>query len=194
MFKRTLAGCDEGLNWDRFGALLHRHRAAVIDFLFRMVQDAMVAEKLAIEVFRRAHRSSARAGLVSQSPTHLFRIATDLALRESRNAPTGQLNEVPGIGQAIASIPGEQRAAVLMHKYHHMDCWQIAKALNCSESVARSVLLSAYENLRRRLAPGVALRQEDRAARQQAGDFGLAKGLHSQSSLEMGLGTQSRNA
>lgn len=165
MFKRTLAGCDEDQNWDEFGALLHRHRAAVIDFLYRIVQDRMVAEELAIEVFRRAYRSGSHAALVSQSATHLFRIATDLALRESRNAPTEQLVGFPSIRRAMASIPGEQRAAVLLHKYHQMDCWQIAKALNCSESVARSVLLSAYENLRHRLAPRDALRQEDCAAR-----------------------------
>jgi Sigma-70, region 4 len=53
---------------------------------------------------------------------------------------------------ALAFLPDKQRAAVLLHKYHRMDYLQIAKVLNCRESAARSLLLSAYETLRRKLA------------------------------------------
>lgn len=133
--------------------LLHRHKAAVIHFLYRMVQDGTVAEDLAVEVFLRFYRSGAGTGPAGQSTISLFRIATDLALREPRNPmstpATEQLADVLDVGRVMACMPGKQRAAVLMHKYHQMDCWQIAKVLNCSESVARSLLLSAYENLRR---------------------------------------------
>ena len=127
--------------------LLHKHRAAVIHFLYRMVQDGTVAEDLAVDAFLRLYRSGAWTGPAGQSAIGLFRIATDLALREPRDPmttpATEQLADVLGVGRVMACMPGKQRAAVLMHKYHQMDCWQIANVLNCSESVARSLLLSA---------------------------------------------------
>jgi len=159
-----LACPDESQNWETFAALLDRHRAAVIHFLYRMVQDGAVAEDLAAEVFLRLYRSGAGTGPAGQSAIGLFRIAADLALREPRNPmrtlATEQLAGVLDVGRVVACMPAKQRAAVLMHKYHQMDCSQIAKVLNCSESAARSLLLSAYENLRR-LAPAVAPQNEE---------------------------------
>lgn len=78
---------------------------------------------------------------------------------------TEQLADVIDVRWVMACMPGKQRAAVLLHKYHQMDCWQIAKVLNCSESVARSLLLSAYENLRHRLATAAAPQNEELASR-----------------------------
>lgn len=144
--------------------LLHRHRADVVHFLYRMVQDGAVAEYLAAEVFLRLDRSDAGPDQAGQSAIGLFRIAADLALTEPwnpmRTPATEQLAGVLDIGRVVACLPAKQRAAVLMHKYHQMDCWQIAKVLSCSESLARSLLLSAYENLRR-WVPEVALQKEE---------------------------------
>ena len=149
--------CPDGnRNRETFAELLDRHRAAVVHFLYRMVQDGTVAENLAVEVFLRLYRSGAWTGPAGQSAIGLFRIAAELALKEPRNpilAPaTEQLAAVVDLGRLVACLPGTQRAAMLMHKYHRMDCWQIAKVLNCSEAVAKSLLLSAYENLRRMAA------------------------------------------
>jgi RNA polymerase sigma-70 factor, ECF subfamily len=159
-----LACPDEKQNRARFAALLDRHRAAVIHFLYRMVQDGAVAEDLAAEVFVRHFSAGAGSGPAGQSAIGLFRIAADLALREPSNPihplATEQLAGVLDVGRLVACMPGKQRAAVLMHKYHQMDCWQIAKVLNCSESAARSLLVSAYENLRR-WAPAVAPQSEE---------------------------------
>ena len=52
---------------------------------------------------------------------------------------------------AVQALPGKQRAAVLMHKYHDLDYKQIAEALECSESAVKSLLFRAYETLRLRL-------------------------------------------
>ena len=56
------------------------------------------------------------------------------------------------VRQAVATLPGKQRAAVLMHKYEEMEYSQIAKVLGCSESAVKSLLFRAYESLRARLA------------------------------------------
>ena len=53
---------------------------------------------------------------------------------------------------AIAELPDNHRAAVLMHKYQELDYNEMARALNCSVPAIKSLLFRAYENLRRRLA------------------------------------------
>jgi RNA polymerase sigma-70 factor, ECF subfamily len=56
------------------------------------------------------------------------------------------------VRQAIQALPAKQRAAVLMHKYQHMEYSHIARVLECSESAVKSLLFRAYETLRARLA------------------------------------------
>ena len=58
--------------------------------------------------------------------------------------------EVREIRGAVMDLPGKQRAAVLMHKYHELDYKQIAESLGCSESAVKSLLFRAYETLRQR--------------------------------------------
>jgi RNA polymerase sigma-70 factor (ECF subfamily) len=140
--------------WALFTLQLQRYRASVVHFLYRMMQDRVVAEDLAVEVFLRHYRSAiAGSDSAAQSATRLFGIATDLALREiNRNRPPRKEldSAFDDAGRAVASMPAKQRAAVLMHKYHRMDYRQIAKVLDCTESAARSLLLSAYDLLRQR--------------------------------------------
>jgi len=164
-----------------FGLLLEKHRASVIRFLYRMVQNQAVAEELGQEVFFRVYKSRETYEPTAKFNTWLFRIATHLALnwlREAGNrrvqASIDEETEGPGrqladnvpnveeqlvnrarlneIRQAIEALPAKQRAAVLMHKYEEMEYAQIAKALGCSESAVKSLLFRAYETLRARLA------------------------------------------
>jgi RNA polymerase sigma-70 factor (ECF subfamily) len=57
------------------------------------------------------------------------------------------------IRQAVESLPENQRAAVILHKYQEVDYRQIAGILGVSESAVKSLLFRAYENLRVRLEP-----------------------------------------
>jgi len=165
-----------------FALLLERHRAPVVHFLSRMVQNQGVSEELAQEVFLRVYRSRATYEPTAKFTTWLFRIATHLALNwirdgkkekghESlnqelldgveRQVADRQLNVeqelLSGVKRrevrnAIEALPAKQRAAVLMHKYEELEYTQIAKALCCSESAVKSLLFRAYETLRGRLA------------------------------------------
>lgn len=165
-----------------FATLLDRHRAPVIRFLYRMVQNQAVSEELAQEVFLRVYRSRSTYEPTAKFTTWLFRIATHLALnwiRDGRNeksqesldqktlegatpqvADRGRTVEqelvyqarLAEVRQAIELLPAKQRAAVLMHKYEEMEYVQIATALSCSESAVKSLLFRAYETLRSRLA------------------------------------------
>ena len=165
-----------------FALLLERHRAPVVNFLHRMVQNRAVSEELAQEVFLRVYRSRETYEPTAKFTTWLFRIATHLALNWIRDGKKEKSNEslneevmegmerqvadrqpsieqtmiydvkVREIRKAIEELPEKQRAAVLMHKYQGLDYSQISGALSCTESAVKSLLFRAYETLRLRLA------------------------------------------
>jgi len=165
-----------------FDLLLARHRAPVVHYLYRMVQNQAVAEELAQEVFLRVYKARWSYEPTAKFTTWLFRIATHLALNHLRDgradragesldqeAPGCLLRQLPDrrptieqelleevrraeVRMAVMALPGKQRAAVLMHKYLEMEYTQIARVLNCSESAVKSLLFRAYEKLRARLA------------------------------------------
>ncbi|MGC9973253.1 MAG: sigma-70 family RNA polymerase sigma factor [Bryobacteraceae bacterium] len=165
-----------------FALLLERHRAPVIHFLYRMVQNQAVAEELAQEAFLRVYRARASYEPTAKFTTWLFRIATHLALNSLRDGRFQRFHEsldeegeqaasreiadrrltieqtlldrarLEEVRRAIAALPDKQRAAVLMHKYQEMEYSQIARVLNCSEPAVKSLLFRAYETLRARLA------------------------------------------
>jgi len=160
---------------DSFGPLLARHRGPVIHFLYRMVQNAAVAEELAQEVFLRVYKARASYVASAKFTTWLFRIALHLALNNLRDGRVDResvsIEDLPvadrgpsaeqrlieaarlaEIRRAIRALPEKQRAAVLMHKYEEMGYAQIAEVLGCSESAVKSLLFRAYEALRARLA------------------------------------------
>jgi RNA polymerase sigma-70 factor (ECF subfamily) len=165
-----------------FGLLLERHRAPVVNFLHRMVQNRAISEELAQEVFLRVYRSRETYEPTAKFTTWLFRIATHLALNWIRDGKKEKTNEslseevmegverqvadrqpsveqtmiyevkIREIRKAIEALPEKQRAAVLMHKYQGLDYSQISGALSCTESAVKSLLFRAYETLRLRLA------------------------------------------
>jgi RNA polymerase sigma-70 factor (ECF subfamily) len=165
-----------------FGVLLDKHRASVVHFLYRMIQNHAVAEELAQEVFLRVYRSRSTYEATAKFTTWLFRIATHLALNSLRDGKNerfqehldDQTQDMPArqvsdthpsaeqfmvhearldeVRRAVAALPEKQRAAVLMHKYEEMEYSQIARVLSCSESAVKSLLFRAYETLRARLA------------------------------------------
>lgn len=57
------------------------------------------------------------------------------------------------VQQAVESLPENQRAAVVLHKYQEVDYRQIAQILGVSETAVKSLLFRAYANLRGRLEP-----------------------------------------
>ncbi len=68
-----------------FSLLLEKHRASVIHFLYRLVQEQAIAEELAQEVFLRVYRSRSSYEPTAKFTTWLFRIATHLALNWLRD-------------------------------------------------------------------------------------------------------------
>ena len=164
-----------------FGVLLSRHRGPIVHFLFRMVQNASIAEELAQEVFLRVYMSRERYTPDAKFTTWLYRIATNRALnwlRDNRRhneterldavTPDGIRRQIPDphvsaearalrqeildrIRECVMRLPDRQRAAVLMHKYDELDYQQIAEALDSSPQAVKSLLFRAYSALRQTL-------------------------------------------
>jgi RNA polymerase sigma-70 factor (ECF subfamily) len=168
---------DEG----SFADLLHRHRNPVVNYLYRMVQNAAIAEELAQDVFLRVYRARANYEPSAKFTTWLYCIATNVALNHLRDGrmarrmaalddpendigrglaapePNVEQRMVARSGnwevrQAVMALPAKQRAAVILHKYQELDYRQIAASLGCSESAVKSLLFRAYESLRVRLS------------------------------------------
>jgi RNA polymerase sigma-70 factor (ECF subfamily) len=165
-----------------FEVLLRRYRLPLVGYFRRMIRDPALAEDLAQEAFLRVYKSRARYQPAARFTTWLYRIATNLALNAIRDrrdeVSDGEGNEREGpplerfvdphptaeqhmlqsererlIRQAVESLPQNQRAAVVLHKYQEVDYRQIATILNVSESAIKSLLFRAYETLRVRLEP-----------------------------------------
>jgi len=165
---------------DSFAYLLSRHRDPVVNYLYRMVQNAAVAEELAQDVFLRVYRARRTYEPTAKFTTWLYRIATHVALNSLRDGryaknleplddpENGRARELrtpepsieerlvaqarqQEIRQAVRLLPDKQRAAVILHKYQELDYKQIAETIGCSESAVKSLLFRAYEILRVRL-------------------------------------------
>lgn len=166
-----------------FEFLLRRYRLPLVSYFRRMVRDQSLAEDLAQEVFLRVYKSRERYQPEAKFTTWLYRIATNLALntiRDRRDEVSGsgdddgeglsvlerfidpcptveqrlvQRDRERLIRQSVESLPENQRAAVILHKYQEVDYRQIAGILSVSESAVKSLLFRAYETLRLRLEP-----------------------------------------
>jgi len=66
---------DKHQDWAKFSVLVERHRAAVIHFLYRMIQEGTLAEELAEEAFLQLYRSGRSSDPFVEPETRLFRIA-----------------------------------------------------------------------------------------------------------------------
>jgi len=164
-----------------FARIVDAYRRPVIGHIYRLVRDGSVAEELAQEVFLRVYRCHDYRP-TAKFRSWIFRIATNLALnwlRDHRHeANHDRLDHRPAhyrvreprahmlnveeflvkdarlaeVRAAIAELPPNHRAAVLMHKYQELDYNEMAQVLNCSIPAIKSLLFRAYENLRKRLA------------------------------------------
>lgn len=164
-----------------FEELVHKHRAPVTRYLYRLVRDICISEELAQEVFLRVHRNRENYQPTAPFGAWLYRIARYLALNWIRDHRYERLHDsidAPACGRrrdlrdrhadldgllraqgyqravrrAVSTLPERQRLAVMMHKYEGLGCIDIAERMCCTHQAVRSMLVRAYATLRRQLA------------------------------------------
>jgi RNA polymerase sigma-70 factor (ECF subfamily) len=177
LITRLQAGDEEA-----FRQLVRDWQGPVLNFVYRMTADAAGAEDLAQEVFVRVARSIGRfryrPGRAAFS-TWLFQIARNAALdrlrhrarhpEESLEAREVAAGELPGrvpspdvaaghnelaaeIAAAVASLPEDQRTALVLAEYEGLPVTEIAAVMACSAKSVESRLYRARQALRSRLA------------------------------------------
>ncbi len=157
-----------------FGAFYRRHMHAVQDYFRRRVFDVETAFDLTAETFAGALRSLPRYEPQPGPPrAWLFGIARNtllealrrgqvqdrarralamqpIALDESDVATLEMLCESPAL-EAITSLPDDQRTAVLAHHVDGDSYAEIAKRLECSQSVVRQRVSRGLRTVRTQL-------------------------------------------
>jgi len=160
-----------------FDELMARYKSPVVNFIYRMLNDAGEADDAAQEVFVRVYRHlhRFRPGGRCRFSTWLFQIARNQALdvlRHRRRRPVETRDMRDGgedapasagpsadralsnkeIGEAVARavsvLPEKQKTAVILAEYHDLSHAEIAEIMNCSAKSVESRLARARETLR----------------------------------------------
>ena len=150
-----LAAARDG-DLEAFETLVRRHQDAVYRVALRMLSSEADAEDVVQETFIRAWRSLARFRGDSAFGTRLFRIATrrclDLVaarrpsdeLRDHRvEAPGGvhedaeQRDRLDAVMRAIAALPPDQRAALVLREFEGLPYEQVAEVLDTTVAAVK---------------------------------------------------------
>lgn len=164
-----------------FRALVERYQHVVVGMIAKMLNDPTEAEDLAQRVFLRVWKHAKRWKPEAKFTTYLFTIARNLTYNESRRrsrkkeVSADQRSEDFGsespadsriepdaetlrnemhdeIDRAIASLPENQRAAVVLYAYESLPYEEIAKVLGTSVSSVKSLIFRGRTTLRDKLA------------------------------------------
>ena len=158
-----------------FDELVERHSGEIFAYVWRLLRDAHDAEDCLQETFLRAFRSYSRVRAGSNYRAWLYKIATNTAhslwkcrTRNETHAveldPDRQSDEMSvadrverkalltAVTRAVAALPDQQRAALIMRKYQELSYAEIATALDCTEAAARANVYQAVKKLQTKFA------------------------------------------
>ena len=136
---------------DSFRLLLEKHRAPVVRFVYRMIQDQAVSEELGQEVFLSIYRARAGYEPAAKFTTWMFRIASHLALnwlRDGRNEKKRRVSIDAREGGARArEFPGPE-PTVEEHLVQKTRLDEIRQAIaRLPEKQRAAVVMHKYEEL-----------------------------------------------
>jgi len=170
---RLMLGFQEG-NLSDFETLMARHQKSVLNLAYRFLGDRSAAEDAAQEVFLHIYRTAGTYRPTASFITWLYQIVRNTCYSElrRRRRRAGLLSQVdpPGdppaprdcdhleqaelraaVQAAIASLPENQRVAVLLRRYENLSYGQIAQAMGTTESSVKALLHRARETLKEKL-------------------------------------------
>ena len=147
---RILLQAAQDGDLDAFEALVRRHQAAVYRVAFRMLRSEVDAQDATQDTFVRAWRGLERFRRDSAMSTWLYRIVTrrcldviaarrrteDLQIQLDAGVDPAdtaeQRDRLRAVTRAIAGLPGEQRAALVLREFEGLSYNQVADVLNTS--------------------------------------------------------------
>lgn len=159
-----------------FSELVRRHREGVVNVVYRMCGDPVVAEDAAQECFIRAWEKLAtfrpRAGSSAPFRNWLYRIATNCAITMlRREKPTVDIEKLPiddgqigperqlerheradAVQQAVLALPPASRSVIILREYEGLSYRDIAQTLEIPIGTVMSRLNYARQALRTSLS------------------------------------------
>jgi RNA polymerase sigma-70 factor, ECF subfamily len=152
-----------------FRVFVERYRGPLYSFILRMVRRPAVAEELVQDSFVRAFYAAPRYKPTASVSTWLFQIAARLSMNEAARAYHSheEAHEVPevqaetpgpleelerralgrALEDALARLPPQQRAAVVLARYEEMSYREISSVLGVSEGAVDGLLQRARQTL-----------------------------------------------
>jgi RNA polymerase sigma-70 factor (ECF subfamily) len=155
-----------------FEELVRRHQQGLFSYLYRMCRNSSDAEEMAQAAMVKAWEKLGGFRGASSFKTWLYRIGTNLCFNlRTRRKPTEELSETmaapdcerpeqayqqrvreEAVRTALAGLPNDQRAALVLSVYQDMSYKEIADALGKTVRAVDSLLFRAKTNLRKALA------------------------------------------
>lgn len=156
------------------GILAQRYQERVLSLSYRLLGDWHRAEDVSQETFLRLRQAAARYEPKAKFTTWLYRIVHNLSLDQQRRTandpvslealPTDAEGTTPdnpvverrelaeAVRKAIGELPDRQRRVIILHRYEGLSHEEIGEVTGWSKSAVESLLVRAYENLRKKLA------------------------------------------
>lgn len=150
-----------------------RHAPEALRLAYLLTGDAATAEDLTQEAFikiagrfRHLRRPDAFSSYLRRTVVNLAmshhrrrRVERDHLSREAARSQKTTFDppDVEGrdeLRAALRSLPGRQRAAIVLRYYEDLSEQQVAETLGCSVTAARSLVFRAMETLRSRISQG----------------------------------------
>jgi RNA polymerase sigma-70 factor (ECF subfamily) len=155
-----------------FEELVRRHQQGLFSYLYRMCRNSSDAEEMAQAAMVRAWEKLGGFRGASSFKTWLYRIGTNLCFNlRTRRKPTEELSETMAapdcegpeqvyqqrvreavVWTALAGLPNDQRAALVLSVYHDMSYQEIAHTMGKTVRAVDSLLFRAKTNVRKALA------------------------------------------
>ena len=155
------------------GILAERYQNRVMSLAYRLLGDWHRAEDVSQETFLRLRQAAGQYEPKAKFTTWLYRIVHNLSLDQRRKAANDPVSlealeadteEMPqespaekrelaeAVQNAIRALPERQRRVVILHRYEGLSHEEIGEVTGWSKSAVESLLVRAYENLRKKLA------------------------------------------
>ena len=155
------------------GSLAERHQTRILSLAYRLLGDWHKAEDVAQETFLRLRQAARRYEPQARFTTWLYRIVHNLSMDQQRKAmkapvsledaqaeredpaqdsPVERRELAEVVRNAVGELSDRQRRAVILHRYEGLSHEEICEVTGWSKSAVESLLVRAYENLRKKLA------------------------------------------
>jgi RNA polymerase sigma-70 factor (ECF subfamily) len=169
---------DEGA----FEQILDKYHKAIVNFIYKIVNNRAEAEELAQDVFLKVYRARLNYEPRARFSAWIYRIATNVGLKAAgrkRRSPFGfgpdagyKITGEEGrarepdaeqtlvtselgkvVRQVIRGLPRNEKIAIILRRYEGLSYKEIAEVMNCTEPAVKTYIHRGKLRLRDRIRP-----------------------------------------